>query len=46
MGIFLESALIMARYNTSQEGIMCVANNSLIVLQSRDFFDFNLFKAP
>jgi len=46
MGISLESALIMAKYNTSQEGTMCVANNSLIVLRRRDFFDFNFFKAP
>ena len=45
-GISLIFVLIIARYSTSQEGTMCVANNALMVLQRSDFFDFDFFNAP
>ena len=45
-GISLEFVLIIARYSTSQEGTICVENNSLMVLQRYDFFDLDCFKAP
>jgi len=45
MGISLEFVLIIAKYSIFQEGTMCVANNSLMVLQRCDFFDLDCFKA-